>query len=48
MPSTHPRPEPGLIDDGIDDGHVIFMDRWADDHDAADQARRPHGPSDLP
>jgi Family of unknown function (DUF6350) len=31
---------------GADDGHVIFLDRWADDHD--DAARRRHGPSDLP
>lgn len=42
------RPEPGRRDGAADDGHVIFMDRWADDHDAADQARRRHGPADLP
>ncbi len=38
----------GGLGDELDDGHVIFVDRWADDHDDADQARRRPGPSDLP
>lgn len=47
-PPTHPHPEPGLTGAASEDGHVIFLDRWADDHDPADAASRRHGPSDLP
>jgi hypothetical protein len=39
---------PGHDDDGTDDGHVIFLDRWAGDHEGTEAARRRHGPSDLP
>jgi hypothetical protein len=46
--ASHPSPEPGHYSDATQDGHVIYLDRWADDHDAADQAGHRHGPSDLP
>jgi hypothetical protein len=46
MPAT--RPSVSTRGDGQDGGHVIFLDQWADEKEAADHPKRPRGPSSLP
>ena len=48
VPAAPDRPPTSATPDRSDDGHVIYLDRWAREGLAAPSPQRPRGPSELP